>query len=65
MKDQIVVIDSGLGGLNIFNTLIKQYPNENYIYVADEEYFPYGTKDKYLLSERVQKIIEHFKDNYR
>lgn len=63
MKNQIVVIDSGLGGLNIFNTLIKQYPNENYIYVADEEYFPYGTKDKYFLSQRVQKIIEHFKDS--
>ena len=62
-KNQIVVIDSGLGGLNIYNTLVKQYPNENYVYVADEAYFPYGTKDKYLLSQRVQKIIEYFKDS--
>lgn len=61
-KDQIVVIDSGLGGLNIYNTLVNQYPNENYVYVADEAYFPYGTKDKYLLSERVQTLIEYFKD---
>lgn len=62
-KNQIVVIDSGLGGLNIYNALIKKYPNENYIYVADEKYFPYGTKDKYFLSKRVETLIEHFKDS--
>ena len=63
MKDQIVVIDSGLGGLNIYNTLIKMYPNENYIYVADEAYLPYGTKTKEFLATRVQSLIEYFKDS--
>ena len=63
MKDQIVVIDSGLGGLNIYNTLVNKYPNENYIYVADEAYLPYGTKTKEFLTKRVESIINHFKDS--
>lgn len=63
MKDQIVVIDSGLGGLNIYNTLVEQFPNENYIYVADEAYLPYGTKTKEFLTKRVETLIDHFKDS--
>ncbi len=62
MKDKIVVFDSGLGGLNIYKTLKEKYPNENYIYLADELYLPYGTKSIDFLKERIGKIIEHFKE---
>lgn len=62
MKDKIVVFDSGLGGLNIYNALTSKYPNENYIYFADELYLPYGTKSIEFLKQRIKGIIEYFKD---
>ena len=62
MKDKIVVFDSGLGGLNIYNALCNKYPNENYVYFADELYLPYGTKSIDFLKQRIKGIIEYFKD---
>ena len=62
MKDKIVVFDSGLGGLNIFNALRTKYPNENYVYIADELNLPYGTKSIEFLKKRIKEIIEYFKD---
>ena len=62
MKDKIIVFDSGLGGLNIFNALRTKYPNENYVYVADELYLPYGTKSVEFLKKRITEILEYFKD---
>ena len=63
MKDKIVVFDSGLGGLNIFNALRTKYPNENYVYIADELNLPYGTKSIEFLKKRIKEIIEYFKDS--
>ena len=60
IKESIVVIDSGVGGLNIFYSLKNKFPNENYIFVGDSKYFPYGTKDKYFLGERLDHILEYF-----
>lgn len=62
MKDKIVVFDSGLGGLNIYNILTSNYPGENFIYFADELYLPYGTKSIDFLKKRVKDIIEYFKE---
>ena len=45
-KSYIAVFDSGVGGLNILESLIKDFPSENFIYLADEEFFPYGVKTK-------------------
>lgn len=55
-KSYIAVFDSGVGGLHILETLVKDFPNENFIYVADEDYFPYGVKTKEQLENRLTKI---------
>ena len=55
-KSYIAVFDSGVGGLNILESLIKEFPNENFIYLADEEFFPYGVKTKVELESRITKI---------
>lgn len=55
-KSYIAVFDSGVGGLNILETLTKEFPNENFIYLADEEFFPYGVKTKEQLENRITKI---------
>lgn len=53
----IAVIDSGVGGLHILEGLIKKFPHENFIYFADEAYFPYGIKPKKDLENRLTKIL--------
>ena len=55
-KSYIAVFDSGVGGLHILETLVKDFPNENFIYIADEDYFPYGVKTKEQLENRLTKI---------
>ncbi len=60
-RGKIVVFDSGVGGLNILNALREKYPNESYIYIADEKYMPYGTRTLNFLKKRVGQILYHFK----
>jgi glutamate racemase len=38
----IVVFDSGLGGLTVFREVAAVRPDARYIYLADDEAFPYG-----------------------
>jgi len=38
------VLDSGLGGLVITNELKDEFPNQDFIFIADSANFPYGTK---------------------
>lgn len=45
-KRPIGVLDSGLGGKLVLNELKKQMPEENFVYLADIENFPYGNKTK-------------------
>lgn len=52
----IGVFDSGIGGLTVLEQLIKELPNEKFIYVADKGHCPYGTKTSAQISARVQKI---------
>lgn len=40
----IAVFDSGVGGISILRELIKQMPQENYIYYGDAANAPYGSK---------------------
>lgn len=42
----IVVMDSGIGGLNVLKRLIDDFPYENYIYLCDRKNMPYGNKTK-------------------
>ena len=56
----IGVYDSGLGGLDILNKMIRKYPNNTYIYVADNKYCPYGIKSNEELNVRINKVMKFF-----
>ena len=60
-KRPIGVLDSGLGGKLVLDELKKQMPEENFIYLADIENFPYGNKTKDqiidLTRTNVKKLI--------
>lgn len=49
----IAIFDSGIGGLSVLREALKILPSENYIYFADTENVPYGTKTK----EEVKNLV--------
>lgn len=59
---RVLVIDSGVGGLNVLRELQKRCGCQNYLYFADSEYFPYGVKSKAEVQARVHKILSAFSD---
>ena len=68
-NNPIGVFDSGIGGLTVLKKIIEILPNENYIYYADTDNVPYGTKPKdevkkyindavdFLISKKVKAIV--------
>ncbi len=63
-KSYILVVDSGLGGVNILKSLIKENPNENFLYVLDNKNCPYGNKDKEFLVQNIIKLINFYMHKY-
>lgn len=55
---RIGVFDSGIGGLTVLKTLIKKYPNNEYIYYGDTKNIPYGDKSIEELKVLSCNIIE-------
>jgi glutamate racemase len=53
----IGVFDSGLGGLSVLHYAQKMFPNEHFIYYADEKHVPYGEKTPAEIRFLVNDII--------
>ena len=59
MKDApIGFFDSGIGGITVLGEALKQLPCENYIYYADTDHVPYGTKDKAQVKQYIFEAVE-------
>lgn len=56
----IGVFDSGLGGLNVLKELLKELPNERYIYLGDTKRFPYGQKSADAIIEIAKQNVDFF-----
>jgi len=56
----IGVFDSGVGGLTVLKSLYDKMPNEDYIYIGDNKYCPYGDKAKEELYTIAKRIIKYF-----
>lgn len=54
---KIGVFDSGIGGFTVLQKLVEYMPHNEYVYVADTLYAPYGTKTHQQIFERVTRII--------
>lgn len=59
-KQSIGVFDSGIGGLNVLNNLVEQFPNENFLYLGDNLNVPYGIKTEKELKQIISKIFKYF-----
>jgi glutamate racemase len=52
------MFDSGVGGLTVLHECLVSLPQEDFLYLGDTEWFPYGTRDTALLRERIGAIAE-------
>lgn len=60
-EKKIAFLDSGVGGITVFEKLKKLLPNENYVYLGDLKNFPYGNKTYEQLLEITTKNFDYFK----
>lgn len=68
-ENSIGFFDSGVGGLTIFQEVVKQLPHENLVYLGDTANFPYGNKSPedilrfsqenadFLLSKNIKLLV--------
>ncbi len=54
----IAVFDSGVGGLTVLHECLVSLPEEDFVYLGDTAYFPYGVKDPDELRARIREIAE-------
>lgn len=52
------MFDSGVGGLTVLHECLVSLPEEDYVYLGDTAWFPYGSKDTDQLRERIRSIAE-------
>ncbi len=54
----VAMFDSGVGGLTVLHECLVSLPQEDFLYLGDTAWFPYGTRDPDRLRERIAKIAE-------
>src|SRR3989344_5779844 len=54
----IILLDSGVGGFSVYKPAKELLPNEDFIYIADKKYFPYGDQPAKIVQERVFSIAQ-------
>ncbi|WP_339056341.1 glutamate racemase [Candidatus Regiella endosymbiont of Tuberolachnus salignus] len=56
-RPTVLIFDSGVGGVSIYQEIRQLLPNIHYIYAFDNQAFPYGEKTEAFIVERVLKIV--------
>lgn len=59
MKPTILLYDSGMGGLTIYDAIRQALPDAHYLYCFDNAYFPYSEKSEAVLIERAIGIVQN------
>jgi len=58
-NNPIGVIDSGVGGISALNALVRQLPEERFLYYGDTANAPYGTKTMTEVLRLVHETVDH------
>jgi glutamate racemase len=61
----ILIFDSGLGGLTVHRAVSAARPDARFIYVADDDAFPYGRLAETELAVRIVAVIGKLIESYR
>ena len=54
----VAMFDSGVGGLTVLHECLVSLPEEDFVYLGDTAWFPYGTRDPDALRERIARVAE-------
>ncbi len=60
----VLIFDSGVGGLSVYQEIARLMPLQNYIYAFDNAGFPYGELADHVLIERVCAMIKGISEHY-
>lgn len=63
-KPTVLVFDSGVGGLSVYQELKNLLPDLHYIYTFDNVAFPYGEKEEAFIVKRVVDIVTAVQKQY-
>ena len=63
-KFDVVIMDSGVGGLTIFENVRQLMPHVNVSYLADHAFFPYGTKSEDEVLERIEDLVSKIQSKF-
>lgn len=61
----IGVFDSGVGGLSVLRQLLRLLPHEDFIYLADTAWAPYGERNTAEIEQRSLAITRHLIDQHQ
>lgn len=64
MTPTILLYDSGMGGLTIYDAIRQSLPNAHYLYCFDNAYFPYSERSESVLIERAESIVQKIAEIY-
>lgn len=64
MKPTILLYDSGMGGLTIYDAIRQVLPEAHYLYCFDNAYFPYSEKSTETLIERAIGIVQKISQDH-
>ena len=62
MKEPIAVFDSGVGGISVLKELVRQMPNEDFLFFGDSLHAPYGTKSTEEVRNLTIEATKRFMD---
>lgn len=63
-RPTVLVFDSGVGGLSVYQEIRQLLPDLHYIYAFDNQAFPYGEKTEEFIVERVTAIVSAVTERY-
>ncbi|XTZ38569.1 glutamate racemase [Salmonella enterica] len=63
-RPTVLVFDSGVGGLSVYDEVRHLLPDLHYLYVFDNVAFPYGEKSEAFIVERVVEIVTAVQARY-
>lgn len=63
-RPTVLVFDSGVGGLSVYDEIRRLLPDLHYIYAFDNVAFPYGEKSEEFIVERVVEIVTAVQQRY-
>ena len=58
-RNPVGVFDSGIGGISTLREMIRELPDERFLYYGDVAHAPYGTKSTEEVITCVRTVVDH------